>query len=108
MYRLLFQFKGKVQITNSLKRTDTEKALKILIFLLTLDKDEQAFPLPFVQDGLKLEMFLNDVELESGVIFVEDAGPYLLSSWFSLTVTFVSASESHLVKWWRLTTGLLI
>lgn len=52
-------------------------------------------------------MFSNDVELESGVIFVEDAGPCLLSSWVSLTVTFISASESHLVKRWRLTTGLL-
>lgn len=40
-------------------------------------------------------MFLNDMELESDVIFVEDAGPYLLSSRFSLTMTFVSASESH-------------
>lgn len=84
MYRLLFQFKEKVQITDFLKRTDTKKALKILIFLLTLNKDEQALPLPFVQDGRKLEMLLNDVELEPGVIFVEDAGPYMLSSLCSL------------------------
>lgn len=53
------------------------------------------FPLPFVWDGLKLEMLLNDVVLQSGVISVGKAGPCLLSSLFSLTMTFIRASESH-------------
>ena len=53
------------------------------------------FPVSFVQDGLKLEKLLNEVEVESSVIAIGDTGPCLLSSPPSLAVMLTSASGSQ-------------
>ena len=53
------------------------------------------FPLPLVWDGLELEMFLNDMVLESSVITIGDTGPRLLSSQLFLALMLTSASGSQ-------------